>query len=86
MIEAYILLRVKPGMDRTVFQAIRRLRQVKDLETVYGEYDLLVRIEVKNMDALDAFIFEAVRTINGVEGTTTLVTIQPPGQTEKAGE
>ncbi len=86
MIEAYILLRVKPGMDRAVFQAIRTLRQVKDLETVYGEYDLLVRIEVKNMEALDAFIFEAVRTISGVEGTTTLVTIQPPSSTEKARE
>ncbi|MCW3980914.1 MAG: Lrp/AsnC ligand binding domain-containing protein [Candidatus Bathyarchaeota archaeon] len=86
MIEAYILLRVKPGMDRSVFQAIRKLREVKDLETVYGEYDLLTKIDVKSMDDLDTFIFEAVRTISGVQGTTTLVTIQPPGLTKKARE
>ncbi|MCW3980493.1 MAG: Lrp/AsnC ligand binding domain-containing protein [Candidatus Bathyarchaeota archaeon] len=86
MIEAHILLRVKPGMDRAVFQAIRKLREVKDLETVYGEYDLLTKIEVKSMDDLDAFIFEAVRTISGVEGTTTLVTIQPPNLIKKARE
>ena len=86
MIEAHILLRVKPGMDRAVFQAIRKLREVKDLETVYGEYDLLTKIEVKSMDDLDAFIFEVVRTISGVEGTTTLVTIQPPNLIKKARE
>ena len=86
MIEAHILLRVKPGMDRAIFQAIRKLREVKDLETVYGEYDLLTKIEVKSMDDLDAFIFEAVRTISGVEGTTTLVTIQPPNLIKKARE
>jgi len=78
MIEAYILLRVKPGMDRSVFQTVSKLRQVKDMETVYGEYDLLMKIEVKTMDDLDAFIFDSVRTIQGVERTTTLITIEPP--------
>ncbi len=78
MIEAYILLRIKPGMDRAVFQTVSELGKVKDLETVYGEYDLLMKIEVDTMDDLDAFIFDTVRTIKGVEGTTTLITIEPP--------
>ncbi|MDH5448611.1 MAG: Lrp/AsnC ligand binding domain-containing protein [Candidatus Bathyarchaeota archaeon] len=78
MIEAYVLLRVKPGMDRSVFQTVKKLKQVKDMETVYGEYDLLMKIQVKTMDDLDAFIFDAVRAIQGVERTTTLITIEPP--------
>lgn len=83
MIEAYVLLRVKPGMDRVVFQKVRKLKQVKDLETVYGEYDLLTKIQVETMDDLDAFIFDTVRTINGVERTTTLIIIEAPTQTRK---
>lgn len=78
MIEAYILLRVKPGMDRSVLQTVKKLKQVKDTETVYGEYDLLLKIQVETMDDLDTFIFDSVRTIRGVERTTTLITIEPP--------
>jgi DNA-binding Lrp family transcriptional regulator len=77
LIKAYILLTVKPGTDRAVFQTIRELRQVTDLETLYGEYDLLAEVEVKNMDDLDTFIFDSMRTIQGVMKTTTLVTIKP---------
>lgn len=78
MIEAYVLLRVKPGMDKLVFQAVKKLKQVTDIETVYGEYDLLMKIQVETMDDLDAFIFDSIRTIKGVERTTTLITIEPP--------
>jgi len=78
MIEAYILLRVKPGTDRSVFQTVKKLKQVKDMETLYGEYDLLMRIQVETLDDLDAFIFDTARAIQGVERTTTLITIEPP--------
>lgn len=78
MIEAYVLLRIRPGMDRSVFRTIDKLKQVKVAETVYGEYDLLTRVQLETMDDLDAFIFDKVRTIDGVERTTTLITIEPP--------
>jgi len=78
MIEAYVLLRVKPGMDRSVFQTAKKLEHVKDMETVYGEYDLLMKIQVEAMEDLDAFIFDSVRTLRGVERTTTLIVIEQP--------
>jgi len=39
---------------------------------------LLTRVQLETMDDLDAFIFDKVRTIDGVERTTTLITIEPP--------
>lgn len=78
MIKACILLRVKPGMDRSVYQEVKKLKQVIDLETVYGAYDLLMKIQVTSLEALDSFIFDTVRPIQGVERTTTLITIEPP--------
>ncbi len=79
MIKAYILMRIKPGMDRSVLQTVKDLKQVKDVETVYGAYDLLMKIVVETMNDLDAFIFDIARGIQGVERTTTLITIEPPG-------
>lgn len=79
MITACVLLRIKPGMDRDVLHTVRELDQVKTVETLYGEYDMLIRIEVDTLDELDTFIFDTIRTIKGVEGSTTLITIKVPG-------
>jgi len=63
MIDAYVLLRVKPGMNRSVFQTVKKLKQVKDLETLYGEYDLLMKIQVETIDDLDKKhgVYEQIR-------------------------
>lgn len=78
MIEAYVLLRVKPGQDRSVFRKVKKLKRVTEMDTVYGEYDLLIKVQVETMEDLDSFIFDTVRTIKGVERSTTLITIEPP--------
>jgi anthranilate phosphoribosyltransferase len=78
MITVYVLVRIKPGLDRKVLQKVRKMPQVKHAVTVYGEYDLLMKIEVESTDKLDSFIFDTVRTISGVESTTTLITTKIP--------
>ena len=83
MIKAYVLVRVKPGMDRTALKAVKKLKPVVDIETVYGAYDLLMKIQVSTMDDLDAFIFDSIRTIQGLERTTTLIAIEPPDKSRE---
>ena len=78
MLTAFVLIKVKPGMDRDVLKAVEELPEVKEVETVYGEYDMLLKISVGNMDELDSFIFDTVRRIRGVEGTTTLISMKVP--------
>ena len=80
MISAYVLMRIKPGMDRNVLHNIKKLAQVKAVETLYGEYDMLIKVEVETLDELDSFIFDTVRTIKGVESSTTLIAIKVPGE------
>ncbi|MGQ9624764.1 MAG: Lrp/AsnC ligand binding domain-containing protein [Candidatus Bathycorpusculaceae bacterium] len=80
MLAAYVLLRIKPGMDRQVLQKVKKLEQVKVAETLYGEYDMLLRVEMETLDELDTFIFDTIRTIKGVESSTTLIVIKVPGE------
>ena len=80
MIAVYVLLRIKPGMDRTVLHDVKKLSQVKAVETVYGEYDMLINVEIETLEALDSFIFDTIRTIKGVESTTTLITMEVPSE------
>ena len=84
MITAYVLLRIKPGMDRNVLHTVRGLAQVKAVETVYGEYDMLILVEIKRLEVLDTFIFDTIRTIEGVESSTTLITMEVPSENQEA--
>ena len=77
---AYVLLNIKPGMDRTVLHQVKKLSEVEVVETVYGEYDMLIKAKLEALEALDSFIFDTVRTIEGVEGSTTLITMEVPGE------
>lgn len=85
MITAYVLLRIKPGRDKNVLNNIQKLPQVKFAESVYGEYDMLLKVEVENLDELDSFIFDAVRTMKGVEGSTTLIALKISGEQNARG-
>lgn len=78
MITAYVLLRIKPGMDRNVLHSVKKLTQVKIVETLYGEYDMLIKARVETLETLDSFIFDTIRTIKGVDGSTTLITMEIP--------
>lgn len=81
MISAYLLARVKPNKDREVLENLKKLGPVKEAATLYGEYDVIARLQVETLEDLDAFIFDTVRTIAGVEATTTLIATEIPGTT-----
>ncbi|RLI05777.1 Lrp/AsnC family transcriptional regulator [Candidatus Bathyarchaeota archaeon] len=77
---SYVLLKVKPGYDRKVLQELSELTQVKEAETVYGEYDLIVKVDIETLDDLDDFVFNTLRKIAGIEKTTTLLTSEILGE------
>ena len=72
-IVSYILINIASGKDREVFEKVIKMRQVKEAVLVYGECDLILKVEVKSFDELDTLIFDTLRPINGVECTKTLI-------------
>jgi DNA-binding Lrp family transcriptional regulator len=78
MVRTYTLVRVKPPRDKEIHQKIKEFSEVKEVIMTYGEYDLIVKIEVDSLDELDLFIFNKLRVIEGVEATTTLIAANQP--------
>lgn len=74
--KAYLLARVKPGFDKDVIEKIKGLNPVKEVASIYGEYDLIAKVEIENLEKLDEFVFNTIRKIDGVERTTTLIVTQ----------
>ncbi|MPW39074.1 Lrp/AsnC family transcriptional regulator [Thermococcus sp. 101 C5] len=73
MMEAFILIIVKPGNEDLVYEKLKDVPQVKEIYKVYGEYDIIIRVEVNDIKELDKFHDEVLRKINEIEMTETLI-------------
>lgn len=77
MITSYTLVRVLPAKDKEVYGKIQEYSEVKEVILTYGEYDLIIRVESESLEDLDHFIFNKLRTTDGVAATTTLLEAKP---------
>ncbi|MCD6558517.1 MAG: Lrp/AsnC ligand binding domain-containing protein [Palaeococcus sp.] len=73
MIEAFVLVVVKPGNEEKVYNALKDCEPVKEIFRVYGEYDIILRVEVGSIGELDSFHDRILRKVGSVEMTETLI-------------
>lgn len=70
-------MRVLPTRDEEVYEKVRSFKEVREISLTYGEYDLVLKVEVNSLEELDGFIFNKLRVIDGIEATTTLIEARP---------
>jgi anthranilate phosphoribosyltransferase len=78
MVTSYTLARVEPAKDLKVYDAVKQLPEVKEVITTYGEYDMIIKVEIDSLEDLDDFVFSKLRVIEGVVLTTTLISAGVP--------
>lgn len=71
--EAIILVVARPGTEEKVHEKLVGHPNVKEAYRVYGEYDLIVRVEVDSIEELDRFHDNVLRKIREIELTETLI-------------
>jgi len=71
-IVAYVLLNVALGKEATLREEISKLNYVTEAKIVYGEYDIVVRIEAPTLTILDKLV-STIRRMSGVLKTVTLI-------------
>ncbi|UCH57717.1 MAG: Lrp/AsnC ligand binding domain-containing protein, partial [Candidatus Bathyarchaeota archaeon] len=57
--------------------------EVKEVILTYGEYDLIIKVKSNSLEDLDHFIFNKLRTTEGVAATTTLLEAKPKNFTQE---
>jgi DNA-binding Lrp family transcriptional regulator len=72
MINAYILINMKPGDTKKAIEKMREIPNIAKISVVAGEFDIVVRVQVKNLDKL-LIVTDKIQMINGVKKTTTQV-------------
>ena len=71
MIAAYILIQTEAGKAATVAAALRELPDVSETASLAGPYDIIVRAEAPDLDALGRLLRSRVQVIDGVSQTTS---------------
>ncbi len=73
MAGAYVLITAKSGSERVVVETLKKLQEVKEVKILYGEYDIIAKVQVNDIQALNTFLLEKIRPISSVEKTSTLI-------------
>jgi DNA-binding Lrp family transcriptional regulator len=72
MINAYILIMMKPGNTDITIKDMRKIKNIEKISVVAGEYDIVVRVQVQSLENL-LKVTNKLQMIDGVKKTTTQV-------------
>ena len=79
MAKAYVLINCELGSEESVISQLKSIEGVKEVHGTFGAYDILVKIEADQVEALREAITWKIRKIDNVKSTLTLMGIE--GQT-----
>ena len=74
MITCFILIRIQANKEDEVYDSLSKVKNIEGIREVFGEYDMIARIEAKNLKEMRVIIISKVRSVPGVLATTTLIT------------
>ena len=70
---ACVLFKVSSGTEREVCQKLVEFDEVIQADIVFGEYDVLAKIEMQSLSDLEEFVSEKVRNVPDVLVTSTMI-------------
>jgi len=73
MVLAYVMVRVDAGKEREVLQQVRKWAEVKEAHIIYGEWDLIIKVEVGSIEEITSFVVDKLRTLDPVKLTSTMI-------------
>jgi DNA-binding Lrp family transcriptional regulator len=76
MVVAYVLLIVKPGEEANISEKLKKMKGIVDVSVVYGEYDIIAKIERGSMEDLQNFLIKEIRAMDEIERTSTMISLK----------
>ncbi len=68
----YVLIIAAPAREHDVYNKLSKMLEIIELHPLFGEYDLVAKIEGDDFEDLEAFVVNKIRSIDGVIDTKTL--------------
>ena len=76
MVIGFVLMHVSPLREYEVFNKLSKLHEVIDVHPLFGEYDLIAKIEAEDYESIGEIVIHKIKTIEGIADTMTLTGIR----------
>ncbi len=76
MATGFALLTISPLYEKEVYNNLRSISGVIEVHPIFGEYDILLKIECPDIDTIGDVVIKKIRSIKGVVDTKTLIGTQ----------
>ena len=70
---AYVLFKVSSGSERDVCKKLIEFDEVLHADILFGEYDVIAKVETPELYILEEFISLKIRNVPNVLVTTTMI-------------
>lgn len=76
MAVGFVLISTAPAEEHEVYNELLTVDEVVELHPLFGEYDLIAKIEAADFNRLGQVVVDRIRSIPGVIDTKTLTGIK----------
>ena len=73
MASAFVLITTKFGMAEEVASKLMKMQNIKKIDTVEGEYDIIAEVDAKNEIKLENIMHENIKRLKNVEIVSPLM-------------
>jgi DNA-binding Lrp family transcriptional regulator len=69
----FALLSISPLYEKDVYKILNDVPEITEVHPLFGEYDILVKIECPDIDSIGQVVIKKIRSLKGVVDTKTLI-------------
>jgi DNA-binding Lrp family transcriptional regulator len=73
MATGFALLSISPLLEKEVYDKLKSISEISEVHPLFGEYDILLKIQCENIDTIGEVVIKKIRPIKGVMDTKTLI-------------
>lgn len=68
----FVLISAAPAHEHEVYNKLSKVPEIVELHPLFGEYDLIAKVEARDFEELGRIVVDKIRSIKGVIDTKTL--------------
>ncbi len=68
----FVLIIVAPVHEHEVYHKLTKVSEIIELHPLFGEYDLIAKVDAEDFEKLGSIVVNNIRKIEGVVETMTL--------------
>jgi Lrp/AsnC family transcriptional regulator for asnA, asnC and gidA len=72
-VTAIIIIQTESEKHENVEKELSKLREVTEVYSISGEYDLLIKVWAKSIEELNKIVNSKIRSVDGVEDLTEMI-------------